>query len=195
MKGCTNLMFLYENSKFNEAYLDNMYRKSLSTGKYIAEVRLNNYQEALINHSSTTDEIRAAKIYNFLADRFEDINSIKQYGECDRSKKNILQSQELIQDIFLNSSSKTFAKKQCVLKNSTLKFLIAIIISIVIFTICYGVNSSNISTIVTGINAIVILFVIESVYEYFKERDSLLRNINKSKNLMNMKICLQYNKM
>ncbi|ARC85876.1 hypothetical protein U732_1917 [Clostridium argentinense CDC 2741] len=195
MKGCTNLMFLYENSKFNEAYLDNMYRKSLSTGKYIAEVRLNNYQEALINHNSTTDEIRAAKIYNFLADRFEDINSIKQYGECDRSKKNVLQSQELIQDIFLNNSSKTFTKKQYVLKDSTLKFLIAIIVSIVVFTICYGVKSRAISTIVTGINAIVILFVIESIYEYFKERDSLLRNINKSKNLMNRKIYLQYSKM
>ncbi|WP_291579897.1 hypothetical protein [Clostridium sp. UBA6640] len=195
MKGCTNLMFLYENSKFNEAYLDNMYRKSLSTGKYIAEVKLNNYQEALINHSSTEEEIRTAKIYNFLADRFEDINSIKQYGECDGSKKNILQSQELIQDIFLNNSSKTFMKKQYVLKDSTLKFLIAIIISIVIFTICYGVKSSAISTIVTGINAIVILFFIESVYEYFNERDSLLRNINKSKNLMNLKIYLQYNKM
>ncbi|WP_454053176.1 hypothetical protein [Clostridium sp. Marseille-Q7071] len=195
MKGCTNLMFLYENSKFNEAYLDNMYRKSLSTGKYIAEVKLNNYQETLISHSSTTDEIRATKIYNFLADRFEDINSIKQYGECNRSKKNVLQSQELIQDIFFNSSSKTFIKKQCVLKNSTLKFLITIIISIVVFTICYGVNSSTVSTIVTGVNAIAILFVIESVYEYFKERDSLLRNINKNKNLMNPKIYLQYNKM
>ncbi|WP_461613630.1 hypothetical protein [Clostridium sp. Marseille-QA1073] len=194
MKGCTNLMFLYENSKFNEAYLDNMYRKSLSTGKYIAEVKLNNYQEALINHSSTTEERRTAKIYNFLADRFEDINSIKQYGECDRSKKNVLQSQELIQDIFLNNSSKTFTKKQYVLKDSTFKFLIAIIVSIVVFTICYGVKSRAISTIVTGINAIVILFVIESIYEYFKERDSLLRNINKSKNLMNRKIYLQYNK-
>lgn len=195
MKGCTNLMFLYENSKFNEAYLDNMYRKSLSTGKYIVEVKLNNYQEALINHSSTTEEMKTAKIYNFLADRFEDISSIKQYGECDRSKKNILQSQELIQNIFLNNSSKTFTKKQYLLKDSTLKFLIAIIISIVIFTICYGVRSSAISTIVTGINAIVILFFIESVYEYFNERDSLLRNINKSKNLMNRKIYLQYNKM
>ena len=56
MKGCTNLMFLYENVKFNEAYLENMYRKSLSTGKCIAEMKLNNYQEDLINPSSTEDE-------------------------------------------------------------------------------------------------------------------------------------------
>ncbi|MDU1349352.1 hypothetical protein [uncultured Clostridium sp.] len=184
MKGCTNLMFLYENVKFNEAYLENMYRKSLSTGKCIAEMKLNNYQEDLINPSSTEDEKKKAKIYNFLADRFEDISSIKEYGES--SKKDVFKSQNLIGWISLINKLKTHIKKQFILKNSILKFLVAMITSISMFIICYGTSSNIIFSISIGINAIANLVIIERLYKYVKEKNSLLNN--KNKNLIDMKI-------
>lgn len=189
MKGCTNLMFLYENSKFNEAYLDNMYRKSLSTGKYIAEVKLNNYQESLINPSSTEDEKKSAKIYNFSADRFEDINSIKEYGEGNRNKQTAFKSESLIQYNSLINTLKAFIKKQ-----SILNFLVLIFVPISMLIIYYGTGNNIAFSASIVINVITNLFFIEKVYHHIKGRDSLICNINNSENLTDMKISFRYNK-
>ena len=45
MKGMTNLQFLYQNAKYSETYLDNMYRKKLDTGKYVIDDKLDRLKD------------------------------------------------------------------------------------------------------------------------------------------------------
>ena len=54
------------------------------------------------------------------------------------------------------------------------------------FIICYGTSSNIIFSISIGINAIANLVIIERLYKYVKEKNSLLSN--KNKNLIDMKI-------
>lgn len=182
MKGLTNLMFFYQNNKFSESYLDNMYRIDLRNGKCLAECKLNSYQEHLTTLASK-DEMKDNKVYNFFEDKFEDKSYLTEIYSS-RERKDYVDVIESFIDKILNLDYK--------FKEITMKYLILTLITITSIISSIVIKNSFNLMIINNLNVVILLFLLQTSTDYCfnskYENKSILKNRKLTCILNNIKL-------